>query len=764
MMASSSGSPKVCFNSTCKRSMEVSRQGWLCRTGDFADLCDRCASAFKEGKFCETYHLNASGWRCCESCGKQIHCGCIVSFHMFILLDAGGIECLNCAKTEYILTPNPTWPRASHFIHGPAERIRDVSSNNWKYVAGSGPVPWRQAPSLLNSLKGQHELQLSSSSTRQSRADYPRERSVNDIWWVSPPKKIGDRAQATGMQYDRKHHLFKDDSYQSFFQTIATPLSSLPETLMARDQRSEKGKVSGIHAQWLRPPPSVEKLGSNSGAGPSHKNQAHNAKAQGETGPHHQLLPHYCPKFTDQEFQQLSGGSNAKITPLFEKVLSASDVGKIGRLVLPKKCAEAYLPPLSQPEGYPLVIQDLKGKDWVLQYRFWPNSSSRMYVLEGITPFIQSMQLQAGDTMTFGRLEPEGKLILGFRRASHVSPSHKVGTSEHLRDTYHRSKSNSGNDSTTRVSIHENTLNGGKSRNPDGTWSEVDKISIRAKRKKGGKMCPNSKHLKLKEEEMLQLRVTLEQVQGLLRPPLTNSPTSVLIDGVECEVFQEAPILGSPTEFSTDTVGFICSTEVEPTPEQFELTLPMINHENAESKNTIKSLYALADLADHDGKATRHPCHKHGCTCIVCIQQPSGSEHKSTCTCNVCLSAKHSTPPPPMMQTHSEIQVENSVQNPTESLYADIICYTQKGDGNNNKDNKTGFGQSFENDPHREKLSSSSFKSQNIDLNTRPEWEEECSPVSDSMGLARLVQESTQRSINLQRLSISGITDGSQKS
>lgn len=32
--------------------------------------------------------------------------------------------------------------------------------------------------------------------------------------------------------------------------------------------------------------------------------------------------------------------SNATIVPLFEKVLSASDAGRIGRLVLPKACAE----------------------------------------------------------------------------------------------------------------------------------------------------------------------------------------------------------------------------------------------------------------------------------------------------------------------------------------------------------------------------------------------------------------------------------------
>uniref|UniRef100_A0A804NS25 Uncharacterized protein n=1 Tax=Zea mays TaxID=4577 RepID=A0A804NS25_MAIZE len=49
-----------------------------------------------------------------------------------------------------------------------------------------------------------------------------------------------------------------------------------------------------------------------------------------------QLLPWYWPRITDQELQQISGDSNSTIVPLFEKVLSASDVGRIGRLVLPK--------------------------------------------------------------------------------------------------------------------------------------------------------------------------------------------------------------------------------------------------------------------------------------------------------------------------------------------------------------------------------------------------------------------------------------------
>lgn len=45
-----------------------------------------------------------------------------------------------------------------------------------------------------------------------------------------------------------------------------------------------------------------------------------------------------------------------------------------------------------------MKIQDVTGKVWSFQFRFWPNNNSRMYVLEGVTPCIQKLQLQAGDT------------------------------------------------------------------------------------------------------------------------------------------------------------------------------------------------------------------------------------------------------------------------------------------------------------------------------------------------------------------------------
>jgi hypothetical protein len=58
---------------------------------------------------------------------------------------------------------------------------------------------------------------------------------------------------------------------------------------------------------------------------------------------------------------------------------------------------QTYFPPISQPGGIYLHMEDMKGKKLMFRFRFWPNNNSRIYVLEGVQPWIQSMQLQAGD-------------------------------------------------------------------------------------------------------------------------------------------------------------------------------------------------------------------------------------------------------------------------------------------------------------------------------------------------------------------------------
>lgn len=73
---------------------------------------------------------------------------------------------------------------------------------------------------------------------------------------------------------------------------------------------------------------------------------------------------------------------------------------------------QAFFPLINQSEGIPIRIQDIKGKEWTFQFRFWPNNNSRMYVLEGVTPCIQNMQVQAGDTGIYSVNDKSCKFVM----------------------------------------------------------------------------------------------------------------------------------------------------------------------------------------------------------------------------------------------------------------------------------------------------------------------------------------------------------------
>uniref|UniRef100_A0A5B7A6I3 B3 domain-containing protein n=1 Tax=Davidia involucrata TaxID=16924 RepID=A0A5B7A6I3_DAVIN len=827
----SSSSPKICFNSNCKDVLERSRKGWRRRTGEFADLCDRCATAYEEGKFCETFHLNASGWRCCESCGKQIHCGCIVSFHTFVLLDAGGIECINCARKSFILTPNPAWPPPSLFLPVLPDRIKDLSVKNWSQIAGSGPVPWRQAPSLLNS-SAQSELhprmpfevdipssvdrliaseRLSASSLEKKKIEDSSERLMNGSLQLGASTVL-ENGNAGIKREDQPNPSVNVPQQSSFSKNdLSAPHFSLTVSSTSPNDSNDQTKVSGTHAHCPTPPPPLGKQCSgHNGVDSSSEPQIRNGRPRGDARGRNQLLPRYWPRITDQELQQISGDSNSVITPLFEKMLSASDAGRIGRLVLPKKCAEAYFPPISQPEGLPLRVQDSKGKEWIFQFRFWPNNNSRMYVLEGVTPCIQSMQLQAGDIVTFSRLEPEGKLVMGFRKASTALPS---------------DQGNETINTANGVSTHGDA----NSADPASTWSKVDKSGYIAKEVVGTKstfrikrkksiLGSKTKRLRIENEGLIELKLTLEQAQGLLRAPPNHVPSVVVIEGFEFEEYEDAPIIGRPTIFATDLVGekiqwaqcedcfkwrkvpadallpsrwicsenswdperSLCSAAQELTAEQLEDLLPTSNRaaskkmkaakQDPDSVEALEGLDTLANLAiQEEGEAipsssqatTKHPRHRPGCSCIVCIQPPSGKgpKHKQTCTCNVCLTVKRRFRTLMLRrekkQSEKEAETARQKQQQQQLQLPDDDIQLCGNTGNSSPNQKMVASEDPDNDTSRRKSSLSPFKGQ-IDLNIQPEREEELSPGSDSGGMIRLIQDATERYLRQQRLSGSG--------
>ncbi|KAJ0974885.1 hypothetical protein J5N97_016850 [Dioscorea zingiberensis] len=67
-----------------------------------------------------------------------------------------------------------------------------------------------------------------------------------------------------------------------------------------------------------------------------------------------------------------------------------------------------------------------------------------------------------------------------------------------------------------------------------------------------------NKHLRIENEDPIELKIIWEEAQELLRRPANPASSVVIVDGLEIEEFQEAPVLGKPTFFSTDHTGEMC--------------------------------------------------------------------------------------------------------------------------------------------------------------------------------------------------------------
>ncbi|XP_065877879.1 B3 domain-containing protein Os07g0563300 [Euphorbia lathyris] len=816
---SSSSTSKKCFNSDC--SDFKSRKGWRLRSGELAELCDRCASVYEEGRFCETFHLNATGWRCCESCGKRVHCGCVVSCNAFQLLDAGGIECVGCARQNFVWASNTTWmpPFAFH------ERYKDPSVKRWSHIAGSGPVPWRQAPSLFSSSIPHSELhprtlyelgrlnndeRSSSPSIKKGRIDEISERLITGSLKLATRDALENGHAGASNEEKPGPSLGITQQSSSLREDPFSPQRGIDMPIASLNEANGQIGVSGTPVRQPAPPLIAKQFHGNlhNGVDSSAETHVRNGRPRADARGRSQLLPRYWPRFTNEELQQISGNSNSLITPLFEKMLSASDAGRIGRLVLPKKCAEAYFPPIENPEGLPLKVQDSKGQEWIFQFRFWPNNNSRMYVLEGVTPCIQNMRLQAGDIVTFSRLEPEGKLVMGFRKASPLSDQ----------------------DNDTRQTGNGVSLNADAEMADLSPWSKVDKSGYIAKevlegkssikKRKSSTLGSKSKRLRIENEDMIELKLTWEEAQGLLRPPPDHIPSVVVIEGFEFEEYEDAPVLGKPTIFATDNSGrklqwvqcedcfkwrklpanallpskwtcssntwdperSLCSAAQELTADQLKDLLPSCNLaaskklkaakqdvdnvEALEGLDTLLKAANLASLGENDGNptssqaTTKHPRHRPGCSCIVCIQPPSGKgpKHKQTCTCNVCQTVKRRFKTLMMKRERkqSEKEAESTKKKPQQPLDDYPSPSSNTGSGSPIK-KKVVSEEGSEDDPNRNKSSTSPFKGQ-IDLNIQPEREDELSPGSDSGSMVKMLQDATDRYLRQQRL-LSSVTE-----
>jgi RAV-like factor len=113
------------------------------------------------------------------------------------------------------------------------------------------------------------------------------------------------------------------------------------------------------------------------------------------------------------------GGQQFCCTQLFQKELTPSDVGKLNRLVIPKKHAVTYFPLVcsdnnnnitANDDNYctsdvELVFYDKLMRLWRFRYCYWKSSQSYVFT-RGWNRFVKDKKLKAKDTIVFYMCEP----------------------------------------------------------------------------------------------------------------------------------------------------------------------------------------------------------------------------------------------------------------------------------------------------------------------------------------------------------------------
>ncbi|WOL19517.1 AP2/ERF and B3 domain-containing transcription factor [Canna indica] len=97
--------------------------------------------------------------------------------------------------------------------------------------------------------------------------------------------------------------------------------------------------------------------------------------------------------------------NNVTFMEMFIKQLTPSDVGKLNRLVIPKKYAMQYFPQVASDAAEVLVeFLDKEARRWTFRYCYWKSSQSYVFT-KGWNKFVKEKKLQAKDAVAFYRCQ-----------------------------------------------------------------------------------------------------------------------------------------------------------------------------------------------------------------------------------------------------------------------------------------------------------------------------------------------------------------------
>lgn len=147
---------------------------------------------------------------------------------------------------------------------------------------------------------------------------------------------------------------------------------------------------------------------------------------------------------------------------------------------------------------------------------------------------------------------------------------------------------------------------------------------------------------------------------------------------------------------------------------------------------------------------TKHPRHRPGCSCIVCIQPPSGKgKHKPTCTCNVCMTVKRRFKTLMMRKKKRQSEREAEIAQRNKFVWvpkeeAEVESCQQLALPHDSLDNHKGQGSEFE---FRSQSNKQSEKLEGIgkgrlDLNCHPN-RENLQQNSSRVSMMSLLQEAS---------------------
>ncbi|KAK4354902.1 hypothetical protein RND71_027096 [Anisodus tanguticus] len=97
----------------------------------------------------------------------------------------------------------------------------------------------------------------------------------------------------------------------------------------------------------------------------------------------------------------VEGNNEFSCKKLFQKELTPSDVGKLNRLVIPKKYALKYLPQIHDDE---MIFYDTSRRLWKFRYCYWKSSQNFVFT-KGWNKFVKDKSLRAKDAIIFNLCE-----------------------------------------------------------------------------------------------------------------------------------------------------------------------------------------------------------------------------------------------------------------------------------------------------------------------------------------------------------------------